>query len=541
MHLVSALAAGVNGAGNGWAELYRRGTSTRASWYSSFEAESGTQNATGANITLDSNGGAIVYVAELVDVVVKNSLGTTVREFVAGAREDAVEVQSSSFTGTDYQTGATGVNKPTTLAAVHDRWITSAGAPDFNVNVNGSTVTIQQAVSGTIFVNVKQFGAEGDGVTDDLGAINAAFLFADSIDGAMVYFPPGTYLVSDEIEVIGNVNILGTRDSEIERSSSDHAAIEWTTAGSFNTVTNLRFLEAATGANDPMVTIPSTSSVTFVDCVFWTDSTPTGITSPIANTDCGNLFLDRCFIALEGVDAVIVNRTGAGLLAATFMSGCFVFWLGSAVFANAGLDGVMRISGNSFATNCDAGCQPPVLIIPRTPSTITGNTFTTTLTDPEVVLAMGADATAGGGTANGIVESGNVLQQTNIRYTSFSGHMLCHSRSMRQRVYTVATGATLDLDLSDAGLQLITTTGGAGTVTIRFGASLWAPNESAEADVIIRNTTANAHAITTVGTSPIDTTVALGANQIARIRWIYTTVGGTTTWWRVTGYTVTVL
>lgn len=59
-----------------------------------------------------------------------------------------------------------------------------------------------------IFRNVKDFGAVGDGVTDDTAAINAAIstggrcgLGCDSttVTPALVYFPPGTYAVSTPI------------------------------------------------------------------------------------------------------------------------------------------------------------------------------------------------------------------------------------------------------------------------------------------------------------------------------------------------------
>ncbi|KAE9376033.1 glycoside hydrolase family 55 protein [Stipitochalara longipes BDJ] len=65
------------------------------------------------------------------------------------------------------------------------------------------------------------FGAKGDGVTDDTAAINAAIAYGNrcanncgssSVKGALVYFPPGTYLVSSPIislygtQLVGNPN-----------------------------------------------------------------------------------------------------------------------------------------------------------------------------------------------------------------------------------------------------------------------------------------------------------------------------------------------
>jgi len=59
-----------------------------------------------------------------------------------------------------------------------------------------------------VFRNVRDYGAKGDGLTDDTAAINLAIsdqgrcgagCNATSVKGAIVYFPSGTYLVSKPI------------------------------------------------------------------------------------------------------------------------------------------------------------------------------------------------------------------------------------------------------------------------------------------------------------------------------------------------------
>ncbi|KIJ14887.1 glycoside hydrolase family 55 protein, partial [Paxillus involutus ATCC 200175] len=70
-----------------------------------------------------------------------------------------------------------------------------------------------------VFRNVKDFGAMGDGVTDDTVAINAAMSSGDRCGGgscesstltpAIVYFPQGTYLVSSAINTYYYTQIIG--------------------------------------------------------------------------------------------------------------------------------------------------------------------------------------------------------------------------------------------------------------------------------------------------------------------------------------------
>lgn len=56
-------------------------------------------------------------------------------------------------------------------------------------------------------VSVKDFGAVGDGVTDDTAAIQATINAAIAVGGAQVYFPAGTFKVTDTITVL-NANSL---------------------------------------------------------------------------------------------------------------------------------------------------------------------------------------------------------------------------------------------------------------------------------------------------------------------------------------------
>lgn len=540
MHLVTPLAAGVAGCGNGTAQLFRRGTSTRATWYSSFEAEAGTQNSTGADITLDSNGGAIVYVDQLVDVIVKDTNGTTVREFVAGVREDAVEVQSPSFTGTDYETALTGANKPTTLAAVMDKWILSAGAIDWKVLLNGTSVTIMQAIAGNIVVNVKAdpYNAVGDGVADDTSAINSAIVYANSAGGGIVYFPPGTYLISATLTLLEDVSlqgVLSANTSIIKRSTSNASFI--TTSDSSSFVRNLTFQDADSGTSQPYFTVDVTDTLhlEYVQCL----APPTGTTNGAAifNASCGSVRLRYCQITLQGPSGVIAARTGAALVRDTFIIGSTITWDGDNNYAGAvGHVGILRMFDSQVFYTTDV-TAPTVLFQLYNNSSIVGNQFqaSTALTS---ITAFLTDSTAGATTTNAIVESGNQFDDKYLYSTVGTGALVAMSQPQRTKDYTVATGAAVDI-LGEFGIANVVTSGGAGAVTLNFSAG-GDPNSST-IELVLRNPTAANHTITTANTSPVDVGVAVNAGQVARVTYQKRTVGGTTSWFRMSGFTVTAI
>lgn len=60
------------------------------------------------------------------------------------------------------------------------------------------TVSAAYAWTATQF-NVKNYGAQGNGTTDDTSAINAAITAAAGSPGSTVYFPAGTYILGDTI------------------------------------------------------------------------------------------------------------------------------------------------------------------------------------------------------------------------------------------------------------------------------------------------------------------------------------------------------
>ena len=67
------------------------------------------------------------------------------------------------------------------------------------------------------YVDVKRYGAVGDGVTDDTAAVAAAMVKVGQMGGGTLYFPPGTYYMKHYVDLVDNVRILGDGATLIKR------------------------------------------------------------------------------------------------------------------------------------------------------------------------------------------------------------------------------------------------------------------------------------------------------------------------------------
>jgi hypothetical protein len=85
-------------------------------------------------------------------------------------------------------------------------WVDTA----HKATVGGVSRAIKTHIQNMNFINVKDFGALGDGETDDLSAIQAAIDTASTYTyGKKVYFPPGNYFISDSIVLKDGVTLFG--------------------------------------------------------------------------------------------------------------------------------------------------------------------------------------------------------------------------------------------------------------------------------------------------------------------------------------------
>jgi hypothetical protein len=289
MQLIGPLAAGIAGAENGFVRIYRRGTSSFATYYTTFEAD--TAIVSTGNVALDPRGGIVAYVNELVDCVVVSSGGEPVVEFVAGESAPAVEVISQSFTGVNYEFGTSGASEPTTLQTILDLWYTSNGAIDWKIVFNGAATSIRTALASIagIFVNVKDptYDAKGDGTTDDASSIVAA-MTAAAVSGGIVWFPAGTYLCNSGMTVPDNVSLMGAGPaaSYIKFNGAAINGLAYSAASSKDPqmIRGLRLghAQANTGL---LVAVADVVKLVIEDCYIGDANTKFGVDISVSNAD----------------------------------------------------------------------------------------------------------------------------------------------------------------------------------------------------------------------------------------------------------------
>lgn len=85
------------------------------------------------------------------------------------------------------------------------------------------------------WVSVKDFGATGDGVTNDTTAINNAIAAVNTAGGGVVYFPPGTYATTTGITLgNGSASAPSTKDNRIRLVGASYGS----TTGKINQQVN---------------------------------------------------------------------------------------------------------------------------------------------------------------------------------------------------------------------------------------------------------------------------------------------------------------
>jgi hypothetical protein len=345
MHLVAPLVSGIAGAENGHAEIYKRGTAARATYYTGFTGTGSV--ASGANVTLDANGGAVVYVDELVDVKVYSSLGgSSIREFVAGVGSGALEVISTSFTGTD-DDASVGASKRTTGKSVWDLWFTQNAALDWKVKVGATTKTLPNWIGETtgMLFNVKgpAYGAVGDGVADDTSAINAAITAAGAAGpgGGIVFLPPGTYLINAALTLDAGVSLMGSgpHATIIKMNHASNVTVQVQNDANnarFRYISGIKF-QAAQACSGDVISVGE-AFLAIEKCTFGGDGYVQGdLIRTAGGASTGYVIVRDCFLlnGAAGSRPIQIN------LSKLTVENCYIY-------ANSGTQSVALLSGESM-------------------------------------------------------------------------------------------------------------------------------------------------------------------------------------------------
>ena len=498
MHVLHELVCGIRGAELGTVDIYRRGTSTRVTYYTSFEGDGSTTPTSGT--TLDSNGGGEFYVNETVDVVVRNSGGVEVRRFTSAPAATAVEVISQSFTGTDYDSGETGASKPLALSAVLDLWKTNSGATDWKVLFGGVATTLQNAFAtvGGVFVNVKAttYGALGDSTTDDTSAIQAAVDAAEAAGGGTVFFPAGTYKTTAALTIPAGVSLLGVgaAASYIALASGVAHVLTYEADTNYTSVANLRVghSQASTGRAFNLAGVLRLLRVD--NCVIGNASTSqsTGVYFDTAGTA---ITLSGCVFDMDTSSGYAV-RLAANVAAVSNVIGCKVRFNGASssngVFSTNGIIVGCLVDGSGMTSGAATIWVPQSTAVA---SAFLGNS----VTNP----TGGTIAAWSDGGTSAWHEFGNFLGSSVTWGATYqagaeSSYMAVHSLHRdRARFYVQSDAAAITIEQGKYGtIEIERTNTDAQTITLTTAAGLHGP--PGEEFVLIYNNSGHGSATGTI-------------------------------------------
>ena len=185
----------------------------------------------------------------------------------------------------------------------------------------GGTIAVLQTEGS---VNVKQFGATGDGVTDDSAAIQAAIDFTESVEGSL-YFPVGDYYCADRLYINAPISLYGHSSAKIIFSDGlTYGNTDTTGGGAIDVLETTSFSckgltfvsNDATTAGASIIHLRGTSNITITDCEFIGDNMLVGSKSltvqrgPTSSTPVKNVHItNNKFATTPNAVLVIGNNS----------------------------------------------------------------------------------------------------------------------------------------------------------------------------------------------------------------------------------------
>lgn len=126
------------------------------------------------------------------------------------AADSIIEIESESDSGSVIvDSEGNVISTPNNKNSSTGRSNTSAGT--------GSKVSTAPNDTGATYFNVRNYGAKGNGQSDDSGAIQKAINAAVSAGGGIVYMPAGLYLMNSGLDVPMGISLRGTSPSTTKK------------------------------------------------------------------------------------------------------------------------------------------------------------------------------------------------------------------------------------------------------------------------------------------------------------------------------------
>ena len=238
-----------------------------------------------------------------------------------------------------------------------------------------------------IATNVKSLGAKGDGTTDDTTALQNAFNLARDNGNVKLYFPEGTYLISNYIQVYKNTTVEFHPNTVVQRIGSANKMFvngqvgnaTYVTNGVYTGEGNIHFFGGTFDMNCQVGStsaLPATTTTSFFDMLHAEDISFNKITVKNGQighyfqvSSCKNVRFDNCWFGAT-------NYTGTGgsdynyeciqVEVATSTSnsdfGVYDLTISRDVYVeNCVFDGVIRAFGNhsdaQYGTGADILCE----------------------------------------------------------------------------------------------------------------------------------------------------------------------------------------
>lgn len=139
-------------------------------------------------------------------------------------------------------------------------------------------ITTFNLVTAGPVIDVRAYGATGNGTTDDTTNIQAAINAAGAVKGT-VFFPAGIYRISSGLNVgFSDLTVLGSLGAKIQQTA-DHIAILCDTVISNLTIKDITVTSAGFGQNDAgLITLNKVTNLLVQNCkVLCTDFSAAGI------------------------------------------------------------------------------------------------------------------------------------------------------------------------------------------------------------------------------------------------------------------------